>query len=159
MKPCDFRKEVSLSHWCNRNRMHLEKALSCHFRVSFRYLREFYIFIAPPHLPRFSLPISFQSFHLFIEYDLVTTVRLDLMIWGRRLCLHQNHSIFLLCTLSLLKAQFDTWPATLDLDQERHCPWIPATYRLRFSHWMVCTLFGQTWTQKTSRLGNHFYDF
>ena len=33
--------------------MHLEKALSCHFRVSFRYLREFYIFIAPPHLPRF----------------------------------------------------------------------------------------------------------
>ena len=54
MIACYFQKEVSLSHLCNRNRiMHLETFLSCHFRVSFRYLREFYIFIALIHLPRF----------------------------------------------------------------------------------------------------------
>ena len=63
---CYFQEEVSLSHWCNRNRiMHLEKSFilsfSCQLSLPSRVLH-FYRARTPAEI--LALPISILPFHL-----------------------------------------------------------------------------------------------
>ena len=121
---------------------------------------ESFTFLSRLHTCRdFSLPISFQSFHLIIEYDLVTTVRLDLMVWGRRLCLHQNHSILL--TVHFKSFESPVWYMTGNFGSWSRKTLSVDSCHLSFTFQPLNGLYfvRANLNKKTSRLGNHFYDF